>query len=87
MIGAAAAPPGEPRPTPAPPSCSRGLTSSTQPTAGSATYSGGMRRRLDLAASLLGRPEVLFLDEPTTGLDPRSRQATWEIVAELAAPA
>jgi ABC-2 type transport system ATP-binding protein len=50
-----------------------------------ATYSGGMRRRLDLAASLLGQPEVLFLDEPTTGLDPRSRQATWEIVAELAA--
>ncbi len=50
-----------------------------------ATYSGGMRRRLDLAASLLGQPEVLFLDEPTTGLDPRSRQATWQIVAELAA--
>ncbi len=50
-----------------------------------ATYSGGMRRRLDLAASLLGRPEVLFLDEPTTGLDPRSRQATWQIVGELAA--
>ncbi len=46
-----------------------------------ATYSGGMRRRLDLAASLLGQPEVLFLDEPTTGLDPRSRQATWQIVA------
>ncbi len=50
-----------------------------------ATYSGGMRRRLDLAASLLGHPEVLFLDEPTTGLDPRSRQATWQVVAELAA--
>jgi ABC-2 type transport system ATP-binding protein len=49
------------------------------------TYSGGMRRRLDLAASLLGRPEVLFLDEPTTGLDPRSRQTTWQTVAELAA--
>jgi ABC-2 type transport system ATP-binding protein len=50
-----------------------------------ATYSGGMRRRLDLAASLIGRPEVVFLDEPTTGLDPRSRQAMWEIVTGLAA--
>jgi ABC-2 type transport system ATP-binding protein len=47
------------------------------------TYSGGMRRRLDLAAGLVGRPEVLFLDEPTTGLDPRSRQATWEVIEEL----
>ncbi|HEX4109101.1 MAG TPA: ATP-binding cassette domain-containing protein [Solirubrobacteraceae bacterium] len=50
-----------------------------------ATYSGGMRRRLDLAASLLGDPEVIFLDEPSTGLDPRSRQALWEVVLELAA--
>jgi ABC-2 type transport system ATP-binding protein len=49
------------------------------------TYSGGMRRRLDLAASLLGRPEVVFLDEPTTGLDPRSRQGLWEVVRGLAA--
>ncbi|MER7460071.1 ATP-binding cassette domain-containing protein [Micromonospora sp. NPDC126480] len=49
------------------------------------TYSGGMRRRLDLAASLVGEPSVIFLDEPTTGLDPRSRQALWEVVAELAA--
>jgi ABC-2 type transport system ATP-binding protein len=49
-----------------------------------ATYSGGMRRRLDLAASLVGRPSVIFLDEPTTGLDPRSRQDVWAIVAELA---
>jgi ABC-2 type transport system ATP-binding protein len=50
-----------------------------------ATYSGGMRRRLDLAASLIGHPEVLFLDEPTAGLDPRSRQATWEVVSGLTA--
>ncbi len=49
------------------------------------TYSGGMRRRLDLAASLVGRPEVIFLDEPTTGLDPRSRLAMWDVVAALAA--
>jgi ABC-2 type transport system ATP-binding protein len=49
------------------------------------TYSGGMRRRLDLAAGLIGRPEVIFLDEPTTGLDPRSRQGMWEVVAGLAA--
>jgi ABC-2 type transport system ATP-binding protein len=48
-----------------------------------ATYSGGMRRRLDLAASLVARPAVLFLDEPTTGLDPRSRAAMWEVIREL----
>jgi ABC-2 type transport system ATP-binding protein len=49
-----------------------------------ATYSGGLRRRLDLAASLVGRPEVIFLDEPTTGLDPRSRLAAWRMIAGLA---
>jgi ABC-2 type transport system ATP-binding protein len=49
------------------------------------TYSGGMRRRLDLAASLLAAPPVLFLDEPTTGLDPRGRLALWQVLGELAA--
>jgi len=49
------------------------------------TYSGGMRRRLDLAASLVTRPKVLFLDEPSTGLDPRSRMVTWDAVRALAA--
>jgi oleandomycin transport system ATP-binding protein len=49
------------------------------------TYSGGMRRRLDLAASLIGRPDVLFLDEPTTGLDPKHRNEVWDSVRELAA--
>ncbi len=49
------------------------------------TYSGGMRRRLDLAASLVGRPEVLFMDEPTTGLDPRSRSEVWHLITELVA--
>jgi ABC-2 type transport system ATP-binding protein len=49
------------------------------------TYSGGMRRRLDLAASLVTRPQVLFLDEPSTGLDPGSRMVTWDAVRSLAA--
>jgi ABC-2 type transport system ATP-binding protein len=48
-----------------------------------ATYSGGMKRRLDLAMTLMGRPRLIFLDEPTTGLDPRSRQTVWQIVRDL----
>src|SRR6266704_6503391 len=50
-----------------------------------ATYSGGMRRRLDLAMTLVGDPRLIFLDEPTTGLDPRSRRTMWQIIRELAA--
>jgi oleandomycin transport system ATP-binding protein len=49
------------------------------------TFSGGMRRRLDIAASLVGRPQVLYLDEPTTGLDPHARQEMWEVVRRLVA--
>jgi len=49
------------------------------------TFSGGMQRRLDLAASLVGHPKVLFLDEPTTGLDPRSRLGMWDVIRSLAA--
>lgn len=49
------------------------------------TYSGGMRRKLDLAMTLIGDPRILFLDEPTTGLDPRSRRTMWDIVRELVA--
>src|SRR5579871_1229343 len=50
-----------------------------------ATYSGGMRRRLDLAMTLVGSPRLIFLDEPTTGLDPRSRHTMWEIIRDLVA--
>jgi ABC-2 type transport system ATP-binding protein len=50
-----------------------------------ATYSGGMRRRLDIAMSLIGNPPVVFLDEPTTGLDPQARLEVWQAVKELAA--
>jgi len=50
-----------------------------------ATYSGGMKRRLDIAMTLMGRPQLIFLDEPTTGLDPRSRYAMWQLIRDLAA--
>jgi ABC-2 type transport system ATP-binding protein len=50
-----------------------------------ATYSGGMRRRLDLAMGLIGDPRIIFLDEPTTGLDPRSRRTMWQIIRDLVA--
>jgi ABC-2 type transport system ATP-binding protein len=50
-----------------------------------ATYSGGMRRKLDLAMTLVARPQIIFLDEPTTGLDPRSRRTMWDIVRDLVA--
>src|SRR5918996_2048806 len=50
-----------------------------------ATYSGGMRRRLDLAMTLVGDPRIIFLDEPTAGLDPRSRRTMWQIIRELVA--
>ena len=50
-----------------------------------ATYSGGMRRKLDLAMTLVGRPRIIFLDEPTTGLDPRSRRGMWQIIRDLVA--
>ncbi|WP_344271234.1 ATP-binding cassette domain-containing protein [Actinomadura napierensis] len=49
------------------------------------TYSGGMRRKLDIAMTLVGEPQIIFLDEPTTGLDPRSRRATWDLVRGLVA--
>jgi ABC-2 type transport system ATP-binding protein len=50
-----------------------------------ATYSGGMQRRLDIAMTLMGRPRLIFLDEPTTGLDPRSRHTTWQLIRDLVA--
>jgi ABC-2 type transport system ATP-binding protein len=59
------------------------LTEAARKTA--ATYSGGMRRRLDLAMTLVGDPRIIFLDEPTAGLDPRSRRAMWQIIRDLVA--
>jgi ABC-2 type transport system ATP-binding protein len=59
------------------------LTDAARKTAG--TYSGGMQRRLDLAMTLVGNPRLIFLDEPTTGLDPRSRRNMWQIIRDLAA--
>ncbi|HEY6311420.1 MAG TPA: ATP-binding cassette domain-containing protein [Streptosporangiaceae bacterium] len=50
-----------------------------------ATYSGGMKRRLDIAMTLMGRPRLIFLDEPTSGLDPRSRHTTWQLIRDLVA--
>ena len=73
------------RARPGPPNCSSGSTSPTPRSAAAKTYSGGMRRRLDLAASLVGRPAVIFLDEPTTGLDPAKREDMWDVVRRLVA--
>ena len=67
------------------PSCSTGSTSTDAADRPAKTYSGGMRRRLDLAASLVGRPAVVFLDEPTTGLDPAKRDDMWDVVRGLVA--
>ena len=73
------------RPRSGPASCSSGSTSTRPRDRPVKTYSGGMRRRLDLAGALVADPPVLFLDEPTTGLDPRSRTDMWEVIAELVA--
>ena len=67
------------------PSCSTGSGSTEAAERRAKTYSGGMMRRLDLAASLVARPRVLFLDEPTTGLDPRARNDMWEVIRDLVA--
>ena len=67
------------------PSCSSSSTWSRRRSKPLATYSGGMKRRLDLAMTLVAAPRIIFLDEPTTGLDPRSRHTMWEIIRELVA--
>ena len=71
------------RPRPRAANCSSGSTSTEAADRVAKTYSGGMRRRLDLAASLVGRPAIVFLDEPTTGLDPAKREAMWDVVRRL----
>ena len=73
------------RPRPAPPSCSTPSASSDAATRLVKNYCGGMRRRLDIAASIVVTPELMFLDEPTTGLDPRSRNQVWDIIRALRA--
>ncbi len=73
------------RPERAPASCWRPSAWRTRPAGRCAPISGGMRRRIDIAASLVTRPEILFLDEPTTGLDPRSRNQVWDLVRQIAA--
>ena len=80
MVGQLYHMPAQGRARRAPTSCSSASTSPRPPSGPAKTYSGGMRRRLDLAAALVFRPPVLFLDEPTTGLDPRSRLALWETI-------
>ena len=84
MMGRLSGLPAAAGPRPGRRTCSSGSTWPTWRGGGSPTYSGGMRRRLDLAASLVGSPSVIFLDEPTTGLDLRSRQTMWEVIANLA---